>query len=244
VAVEGEGGPARVGGDAGEETVGGGAEFPADDAAGAGVAGLSDGVALIVECAVLPLAAVVGRGVVEGDFGGRAVEGHSDLAAAAAEEDDGVVFDAEGEASAHAGLVLLGGAAIGAVLDVDPLAVDRLGALGLRRRRGGGRRGEDGRERGEEGQDGEEPEEGAHGGDSGRERVNELWRRCLAWGARRCRVRALGTICGAGGGRGGVGRRVTMEPCPSAVAGVVLGDSGLGGPGEVWSLACKHEAPS
>lgn len=82
----------------------------------------------VLERAVLP--AAISRGHIGGrGFAGRAVERDADLAggrSGSADDGDGLLLDAQSELAAHAGLVLVGFAAFGAVFDEDPVAVERV----------------------------------------------------------------------------------------------------------------------
>ena len=121
-----------------QEAVGGAAELPADQRE-ALVVGQAHDVDVVLERAVPPLAAIERELVRLDDLAGRAVERDPLLPALAAHQDDRVLLDAQREGHAHRRLAVLDGAALGAVLDVEPLAAQGVQrapvVVGLRRRR-------------------------------------------------------------------------------------------------------------
>jgi hypothetical protein len=82
---------------------------------------------LVLERAVLPRAAVARDRLRLGDFGDRAVErdAHVAVPGAVAVQDDRAFLDPHRELRGHGRAQLLERAALGAVLDIDPLAVQR-----------------------------------------------------------------------------------------------------------------------
>ena len=129
----------RIDHNAHEQSVGRDAEAPPDpaDRPVGRVVRRAHELDLVLERAVLPCAVVTRDRLWLGDFGDRAVErdAHIAVPGAMAVQDDRAILDAHRELRGHGGAQLLEGAALGAVLHEDPLAVQRAQIVGRRRRR-------------------------------------------------------------------------------------------------------------